>query len=897
MNTSLPKLQILLNDMLSNARAKRVQQILNLSFGKKNYITLLDVKKRFSEIWSERDLFTTIDELNEENASDFLMENAVFYFFMRMIQINDSDFFEFESDQLKKLIFETIDFIHSNELMDENHAKEHASSDKDASEENNPEINAFCQLIDATIPKEEYFDYALGFYVASASEYMKKKNPYWYLHFKQLFDYVGQAQNPTKFSILVNEIIVKYFYIFCDLQTIDKKFLHTELNLIERRISNHGYTHKFLTARNIQDIYNMVCIDSLVRGGDKQYILEKLIAKVFYNDYSISYSLQSNRDNAELANYFFKNFAFEDKKLENDFIRCDRDDYYTTPDLLLKNVFKVFKEELDQNPGIVVCLYLLSMEMESDSFFSFFSLDKENEKDYELASHYLRKIDTTLNQENVINRNLEMRGEKGKYWRRYHDIFSGYKNAIKKGKSEECLELQKEKRNLEMELDSCFDLKVKRDLLQRFLWLTIVFKCGLYYDNDEYVYKINSDRDKMLVPFCNGMMSNEYANIEYINTNFKAILKKIGVENEIDLSVDKINDCKNIVLLVYNLSRAEFNSREFIINEINSIREIQKDVLHVDLKDVPKGEKYQAKAEEIKEYNKSSKINLKKLKQIDCGFILNTYSQSFYPFSSKSFHSKVISLNGNKQGLFSLGFEHRVDCKLIWETDNEYSDGELNWRIVNERGLTTRYLYRDRNSYTHHSDHSSVNALMNPKNWENLLRALAFYYMMLRGKMWSERVCHRDGYNIQEDDTFFQNLFLQSEVEDVYNILVLLVQENAGISISKPPVIFDENRYEKSCGKDASTVDDLLSYIKEHGKKKNVFSYSEIPESIDPNHNIFEMRLERLLKIMFMVNDFEPVDQKHSVKFMDFYTQYNMEISIYLIYMAFAMNYCDDVKV
>ena len=26
-------------------------------------------------------------------------------------------------------------------------------------------------------------------------------------------------------------------------------------------------------------------------------------------------------------------------------------------------------------------------------------------------------------------------------------------------------------------------------------------------------------------------------------------------------------------------------------------------------------------------------------------------------------------------------------------------------------------------------------------------------------------------------------------------------------------------------------------------------------------------------------------------------TEYNTEISIYLIYMAFAMNYCDDVKV
>ena len=163
--------------------------------------------------------------------------------------------------------------------------------------------------------------------------------------------------------------------------------------------------------------------------------------------------------------------------------------------------------------------------------------------------------------------------------------------------------------------------------------------------------------------------------------------------------------------------------------------------------------------------------------------------------------------------------------------------------------------------------------------------------------MWSERVAHRGGYNIQEDDTFFQNLFLQSEVEDIYNILVLFVQENAGVPISKPPVIFDSNKYDKTQGKDASTIDDLLTYIKEHGTKKNLISYSEIPERIDPSRDIFEMRLERLLKIMFMVNDFDPVDQKHSVKFMDFYSQYNTEISIYLIYMAFAMNYCDDVKV
>lgn len=880
--------------MLVNARAKRTQQNLNMSFDEKDYIMLLDVKARFSEIWNERDLFMTIDELNKENASDFLMENAIFYFFIRAIQIKDPDYFKFESTQLKNLIFKTIEYIHSNALMDESLKREREYFDNEISEGNKPEIEAFYQLLEAKIPKEEYYDYTLGFYVASASKYMKKKNPYWYLNFKPIINYVGNARNPEKFSVLVNEIIVKYFYIFCDLQTIDKKFMHTELNIIERRISNHDYTHKVLLAWNIRDIYNMVCIDCLVRDDVKQNILEELMAKVFYNEYSISYSLQSNRTAVKEANEFRKSNLLEDKILKNDIIGFNRDDYYTTPYQLFNAVFYVFKEDFNQHPGIIACLYLLSTEMDADSFFSFFSLEKEDEKDGKLTNHYLRKIDDTLKRESIINRNLEIRGERGKNYRRYHNIFSGYKDAINKGKTEECLKLQKEKQNQELGIDSELDLK--RDLLQRFLWLTIVFKCGLYYDNDEDVYKRYSQRDKMLIPFLNGLMGNDYANIEYVNVNFNALLKKIGVENEIDLSIDKVKDYRSIVLLVYNLSRAEFNNREFIINEINSIREIQKEVLHVDLKDVPKDEKYQAKAEEIKEYNKVSKRNLKKLKKIDCGFKLDTYSQSFYPFSACSFHSKEIWLKDNKQGLFSFGFEHRVDCKLIWEADNEYSDGELNWRVINERGLTTRYLYRDRNSYSHHSDHSSVNALMKPQNWANLLRALAYYYLLLRCRFWSERICYREGYNIQEDDTFFQNLFLQSEVEDIYNILVSLVQESAGVIISKPPVIFDDCKYEKTLGKDASTVDELLTYIEEHGAKKIKISYSEIPEKLDSNYEIFEIRLERLLKIMFMVNDFDPVDQKHSVKFMDFYSQYNTEISIYLIYMAFAMNYCDDVK-
>lgn len=883
MSTSLPELQILLQDMILNAKAIRTQQSLNLSFGEKNYITLLDVKERFREIWIKRDSFMSFDGINPDNASDFLMENVVFYFFMKAILIKDSSFFKDEALLLKDLIFRTIDYIHSNKLMDEKLEREREYFDNETSEGNKPGIEAFYQLIEAQMPKDEHFDYALGLYIAASSKYMENKNPYWYLNFKPIIDYVGNAQNSVSFSVLVNEIIVKYFYIFCDLQITDKKFMHTELNLIERRISNHDYTHKVLLAWNIENIYNMICIDSLIRGEKRQSLLEELVAKVFYNDYSIAYSLQSNRDAANSANDFCKRNLFNDKMLTNDIISFKRDDYYTSPSLLFLKIFDEYKNDLDKNPGIVTCLYLLSMEMDSDSFFAFFSLEEKNSKDFDIASYYLKKVDSTLTKENC--------------YRKYPNLFYGYKDAIKKGKTEEIFKLQKEQQNIEFGISS--DLELKKDLLQRFLWLVVIFKCGLYYDNDEDVYKRYSKRDEMLIPFLNGLMDNEYANIEYINKNFNNLLQEMGVvtEKEINLSIKKLPNYRNIVLLVYNLSRAEFNSREFLINEINSIREIQKEKLHVDLRDAPRGEKFQAKVEEIKEYNKVSKRNLEKLKKIDCGFKLNSYSQSFYPFSANSFHSKEILLKGNKQGLFSFGFEHRVDCKLIWETDNEYSDGELNWRVINERGLTTRYLYRDRNSYTHHSDHSSVNALIDPKNWANLLRALAYYYLLLRCPLWAKRICHREGYNIQEDDTFFQNLYIQAEVEDIYNTLVLLVQKQSGIPILKPGKIFDEDKYKKTYGQDASTVDELLEYIKEHGTKKELISYSKIPDNIDPNHSIFELRLERLLKIMFMVNDFDPVDQKLSVKFMDFYSQYNMEISIYLIYMAFALNYCNDVKV
>ena len=302
----------------------------------------------------------------------------------------------------------------------------------------------------------------------------------------------------------------------------------------------------------------------------------------------------------------------------------------------------------------------------------------------------------------------------------------------------------------------------------------------------------------MLIPFLNGLMGNDYANIEYVNKKFNNLLHEMGVESEkeIDLSIKKQPNYRNIVLLVYNLSRAEFNSREFLINEINSIREIQKDVLYTDRKKVSQEEDQQGEAEEARERNRAAAENLKKLNRIDCGFDIKTYSQRFYPFSADSFHSKQINFKGFPQGLFSFGFERSIKCKLFWETDNEYSDGELDWPAINEKGLRTRYLYRDRNSYTHHVNHASVDALLKPKSWKNLLRALSSFYYVLR-IAFVERIGHRGGskVDIRSDDTFFQNLYLQLEVEEIYDVLTRLIQRKAGVA-PKRWVIFDESKYD-----------------------------------------------------------------------------------------------------
>lgn len=898
MEKILKNLQILLQDMIKSSEVRRTKQDILVSSDQP--LTLLDVKKSVSE------QFNVLQE-SEENKADFTNENvalifstrAIFYFFTKAIQVKDRDFLADTIESQKASILDAIQYIHHNQLLNENIDQEREFFEQNKQYGNKPQ--ACYTLMEGNMPKE-HFEYALGFYINICSSHFSvekhklKEIVYWHHHFKSLFSYVNNAEDLNKFDILTNETLLKYFYIFCDLQTMNKKFMYTELPFMERRIAQNDYTHEVLPCIDIHELYEMLCIDSIIRPDTKQYLVEELVAKVFFNKYSIAKSLDEHRAQVDVINSL-KYFEGQTRPMK--FAGFKRDDYYTTPSQLFEKIIYLFKEEISDNYGILACLYMLSKEMDIDEFASLFM--EEKEESFTLRKHYLKLIDNALKFEAQKNAELDSKNWQGKEYRRYYNIFGGYKDRIKKARTAEILRIQKQQQDIDLGLDNSTSLK--KDLLQYFLWFVIFDKIGLYYDNDENIYQPHSEREKMSIPFCNATMDQEYKDINKVNKWFNDLLKKIGVENEVNLSLDKVKDYWSVILLAYNLSRIEPASKDAIVNELNYIREQQKSLLHIDIKDISKKEKDQNKIDEIRKYNDDSRMNHEKLRKIDCGFKIETFAQKFYPFTSSSF---VKEGTQNPKDFFIHGFERSIQCKCLWETDNEYfDDGSLDWVKINSKGLKTRYLYRDRNAYSHHTKFANVKALLEPSNWKNLLIALSEFHLLLNTDLWAERVGFRLNSpvdsSIQNDDVFFQNIYLQNEAENLFDTLILYVQEKYKCA----PRIFkilDSQKYnETRCNggdwkKECLPIYKCIEYIENNKTNKNPdIDYSQC-KGLDDENGTFVIRLEKMLNIMFLVND-TYVSDVQSVKFMDFYSQYNMEISLYLIYMTFALNYCDEVKI
>lgn len=892
MKNILTRLQILLHDIIMSPEARRTRQKVLLK--SEQPLTLINVKKTVSEQFN---VLNGSEEnkaaLTDENVALVLITRAVLYFFTKAIQVTDEKFLADSIESQKASILDAIQHIHNNLLLDENIDQERDFFEQNKQYGSKPQ--ACYTLMEGVMP-EEHFDYALGFYINICSSHQLHEIVDWHQTFKSLFYYVSNAADISRFDTLVNETLLKYFYIFCDLQTMNKKFMYTELPFMERRIAQNDYGHEVLPCIDIHEIHDILCIDCVIRPAEKQYLVEELVAKVFFNQYSVAKSLDEHRAQADAINSLP---FFEGQTRPMKFVSFKRDDYFTTPSQLFGKVIDVFKEELSNNYGILACLYMLSKEMDIDEFASLFM--EEKEESFTLRKHYLKLVDKALEFEVQKNAELDSKDWQGKEYRRYHNIFGGYEDRIKKAKTAEILRNQKQQQNIDLGLDSSSNQK--RDLLQHFLWFVIFDKIGLYYDNNENVYQLHSEREKKTNPLLNATMDREYKDIARVNKWFNDLLKFIGIENEVDLSLDKVKDYWSIILLAYNLSRIESASKDAIVNELNYIREQQKNLLHIDEQAISKREKDQNKIEENRKYNKESEENRKKLKAIDCGFKLQTFAQKFYPFTSIPF---VAEGTRNPKDYFIHGFERSIKCKCLWETDNEYlDDGSLDWVKINSKGLETRYLYRDRNAYSHHTKFANVSALLESGNWKNLLIALSEFHLLLNADLWVQRVGFRsNSYTdtiIQNDDFFFQDIYLQNEVENLFDTLIFYVQESYGCA-PRLFKILDSQKYNETRGcvedwkRECLPIYKCIDYIEANKTINNPeINYSQCKGPDDENGS-FAIRLEKMLNIMFLVND-TYVSDVQSVKFMDFYSQYNTEISLYLIYMTFALNYCDDVKI
>lgn len=257
MEKILKNLQILLQDMIKSSEVRRTKQDILVSSDQP--LTLLDVKKSVSE------QFNVLQE-SEENKADFTNENvalifstrAIFYFFTKAIQVKDRDFLADTIESQKASILDAIQYIHHNQLLNENIDQEREFFEQNKQYGNKPQ--ACYTLMEGNMPKE-HFEYALDFYINICSSHFSvekhklKEIVYWHHHFKSLFSYVNNAEDLNKFDILTNETLLKYFYIFCDLQTMNKKFMYTELPFMERRIAQNDYTHEVLPCIDIHELY------------------------------------------------------------------------------------------------------------------------------------------------------------------------------------------------------------------------------------------------------------------------------------------------------------------------------------------------------------------------------------------------------------------------------------------------------------------------------------------------------------------------------------------------------------------------------------------------------------------------------------------------------------------
>lgn len=182
----------------------------------------------------------------------------------------------------------------------------------------------------------------------------------------------------------------------------------------------------------------------------------------------------------------------------------------------------------------------------------------------------------------------------------------------------------------------------------------------------------------------------------------------------------KVNE--SILRLFFNFTHPALYVKEGIVNELNFIREQQKNILPV----FPNTKKTNYKSSAANKEIKLKSENLKILRSLDYGFKDDAYIQSFFAGTEDLKNS----------------FQRPIECKCFQETELQWEHepyfDKRSWRrkiiarksdrAANKTALRNKFLYSERNMLTHVSENFAVFKLFSreynndeKKFWEELI--------------------------------------------------------------------------------------------------------------------------------------------------------------------------------
>ena len=732
----------------------------------------------------------------------------------------------------------------------------------DAAESLKAKIKTFDNMVHGKEIDFAYFPFALHKYIVFA-EYQKKIK----FHISDITIYGSYCADEEQYRDIQNRIILAHWFAFIDIQNPDKRYFYTELDLIRKRIyfCPKFYGAVFSANKSLEELLDWSNFDLLFRGNLdnwKAVAFDALLRKVFLNKMDI---IQNNdKRNLEMANYC------KDK----DFLPPIQDDLYLSPAELFFRAKKVFKDDFDKNPSVVICLYMLLKEMSLEEIQLVFP-NKKSVLQLEQEIFDLKSVPARLQKYEDIPD--EIKKQNGNEFRR---LFENYAEDL----LDVSRQMLKEKIRKNDEAEKTF--KSDLHLIKLLLFLALQDKFGIHYDYYGVDYESYADDANVRTKFYDIFQNifqlelRNWTDDDEMTRILNFAAEKMGFQKENPFLIkdfENQDDNSADLILLFNLSRIHRESREHLINLMNYLREYQKTVLPINRLKLydDDGEKYTA--DEIENNRKKLKENLKTLSEIDCGFTVKNFWQDFYPFSSNEFFERL-KVNQKTEIPYVRGktnfFMRDLVCKFVSESDREYCNSyfSIDYEKCNKKSLTTRYLYKDRNVVTHFGEYDVIASLLKPKYWKNLIKAF-FDIADLIDSIFREQTVGNP--NIRHEPSYFESWYFMNELKELYNELTLRLQEAAGVLILETFSMYDADGN--------SQMERLFSKLKDKEEriKKNL-SY----EPKKSGDELFLPRLRKVLNIAYAANGSNEDGYEHNTTGIDFFNRYDTEISYYLAYLV-----------